>query len=80
MTTYRLSSIVTRIPSQYESLPVWGPEGEPLRALLRDSDDATVAYVRSDAGPVTVGHLTAEQVAERLAGDDYQADEIRETL
>jgi len=79
--TYRLSSIV-----DHSSLPTYGPEGQPIRVLIRNSDDAEVCAVRSDAGPVTVGDLTADEAVERWAapmddgeGEYYQI-EMRSAL
>ena len=81
MSTYRLSSIV-----DHSSLPTFGPQGEPIRILIRNSDDAEVCAVRSDAGPVTVGNLTAEEAVARWAepmddGEgDYNQSEMRGAL
>lgn len=79
--TYRLSSIVTST-----SLPIYGPEGEPIRLLIDNDTDREVCAVRDDAGPESVGVLTVEQVLARYAepmddGDgDYYECEMRSAL
>ena len=50
-THYRLGSIDTRHGG--------------MRPLIRDTDDSVIAYVRSDAGPVLVGNMSAAR-ARRL--------------
>ena len=72
-TTYRLTDIIRCPPP---ALPVYGPEGEPVRILRRNGDDADICCVRCDAGPATVGNLRAAAAAMRwgvpwdLLGDE----------
>lgn len=72
--TYRLSDIV-----QTTDLPVfYNTESAPLRLVIRDSDDQRVCAVRCDAGPATLGNMTADEVVERFAG--IEEDAMRDVL
>lgn len=76
-TTYRLSSIVDR-----SDLPSFGPTGQPVRVLIRNTDDHEVCAIRSDAGPVAVGNLTAEQAVAKWADpmDNGEGDYYRDAM
>ena len=41
------------------------------RPLIRQTDDKTVGYVSSDAGPAVVGSLTRDEVIERFGRESF---------